>query len=51
MELVNVKNTMNDFNYLKLHPVFQYISLFSAGIGVSLVHKIAHLCGDIQKKN
>ncbi len=50
MELINAQNTMNDFNYLKLHPVFQYVSQFSAGTGVSLTHKIAHLCGDIQKK-
>ena len=50
MELVNAQNTMNDFSLLKSHPVFQYISLFSAGTGVSLTHKIAHLCGDIQKK-
>jgi len=50
MELVNVKNTMNEFSYLKLHPVFQYISQFNAGNGVHLTHKIAHLCGDIQKK-
>lgn len=50
MELVNVLNTINDFIYLKSHPVFQYISLHSAGTGVSLTHKIAHLCGDIQKK-
>ena len=50
MELVNAQNTMNDFSHLKSHPVFQYISLFNAGTGVSLTHKIAHLCGDIQKK-
>lgn len=50
MELVNVQNTMNEFGHLKSHPVFQYISQFNAGAGVSLTHKIAHLCGDIQKK-
>lgn len=50
MELMNVQNTMNAFNHLKLHPVFQYISQFHAGTGVHLTHKIAHMCGDIQKK-
>ena len=50
MELVNARNTMIDFDHLKAHPVFQYISQVTSGSGVSLVRKIAHLCGDIQKK-
>ncbi len=50
MELVNVQNTMNTFNHLKSHPVFQYISQVTAGPGMHLTRKIAHLCGDIQKK-